>query len=119
MLEKLSWPDIRNRVYKLNPGLACAIDAFEPDDSYAIYRATYPWGDHILHEGRLMLPQEDGSYVRIDDPSVATSLRDDLNYNNTIPLGMVLDHSLELYYLNPEGRYFPYGLMMPGKLFAM
>ena len=85
---------------------------------YAIYKLTCPWGKHLLHEGTLYLPNPEGKWVPISDPSIDKKVADDVSYNITMPLGMVLKNSVELY-INTLGRISPWMLMPEGKIFGL
>ena len=44
-LVKVSWRDVREHVSKVEPGFSKIVDAINPDDSFPLYLAYYPYGD--------------------------------------------------------------------------
>lgn len=118
MYQKLQWHEIREQVKRVNPEFAGAVDKYNPGKDHFIYLAEYPWGQKVLDKGKLMLPNKAGQYVHIDDASLPEEVRRDLTYNRTVPFGMVLDKGMELYFKVNE-FIVPYGVMAPGKLFAL
>jgi len=117
-LLELKWREIRDDVAQANPALAQEIDELDPSDEYTLFKVSYPWGHHLLEEGILNLPNEKGEIVPIHDPSLNNSLKEKLFYNQTIPLGLVLSNTLELY-INADHHVIPFILMPEGRLFGL
>lgn len=117
-IQILTWKQVRKDVQQLNPELTKLIDELEPTDEYVIYKLKCPWGKHLLHEGILYLPNSEGVWVKVDDPSIDPKIADDLLYNITMPLGMVMKNSIELY-IDVLDRVIPFVFMPEGKLFGL
>ena len=117
-IQKLTWPQVRKNFKAFHPKLAKLIDDLNPDDEHIIYKVTYPWGQHLLAGGTLCLPNADGRYVPLSDPSIDPKLAEDLAYNISMPLGMVVKNSIELY-INALGRTIPFVFMPEGTIFGL
>jgi len=117
-LTKLTWKDVHAEVSAVNPGLAEVIDELKLTPEHCIYKLRCPWGQQLLLEGTLYLPNAKGEWVSIHDASIDSKMREDLVYNNNMPLGMSLNNSLELY-LYVLGRIIPFVFFKPGKVFGM
>lgn len=59
-LSKVYWKDMRKDVLNLNPNLGKIIDQINPNDSYPLYLASYPYGSVIVNEGVFNLPNSEG-----------------------------------------------------------
>lgn len=117
-MEITVWKHVRDYVKSVDSQLADLIDNIDPGDEYKIYKVEYPWGQHLMREGVLYLPNKDGKWVKLDDPSIDTNVAEDLFYNMNMPLGMVLNNSIELY-LEALGRIMPWVFMPQGTLFGL
>ena len=118
LIKKLTWSEVRKEVSLVNPGLAQAIDTLPLTKEHTFYKLRCPWGQHLLSEGTLYLPNPDQKWVPIHDPSIDTKIQKDLGYNNNIPLGMSLKNCAELY-INALGRIIPFVFFEEGKIFGM
>lgn len=117
-LEKLTWKALRKRVQKVNPRLAQLIDKLDPDDSYTLFLAKYPYGSNILVDGRLYLPTANGGSIAFEDPAVGPDIQHQLNYvMGTNPMTLVLSNTVELF-ISVEDRIIPYKLIEPGAIFG-
>lgn len=113
MLEILTWKDVRDQAKKVNPELTTVIDEFAPDDEFEIVKARYPFGALLLNEGSFFLPD-----VASHQEGVLKKVKELLSYANNIPVGLVLDKSLELF-LKVDHRNIPYSLIQKGKIFGL
>ena len=118
MLTKHSWAEVRADIAVVNPSLAAVIDQMNPGSEYSLYKLKCPWGQHLLQGGKLLLPNQASKWVEIDDPSIDSKIADDLNYNNNMPLGVVIKKSIELY-INVLGRVIPWVFITEGNLFGL
>jgi hypothetical protein len=118
LLEELSWDHARPLILKFNPELAGVIDKMTLSNKHTLFRARYPFGSHILKQGKLFIPNNHGKIVPIDDPSIPNKLRDNLEYSGSLPLGMLVYNTMESY-IDISSRNVPFILMDPGKLFAL
>lgn len=118
-LQKLTWTDARERVAKVNLELADIIDELEPSNKFPIYIASYPYGSHIVEEGRFYLPRGDGKLAGISDSKFSDEIKADLGYaDEGIPVGVILDRSMELF-VKSSTRFFPWKLYSEGALFGL
>lgn len=113
VLEILTWKDVRDQVRKVNPELATVIDEFAPDNEFQIVKACYSFGVLLLNEGNFFLPD-----VASHQEGVLKKAKELLSYSNSIPVGMVLDKSLELF-LKVDHKNIPYSLIQKGKIFGL
>lgn len=116
-LEKVTWAKVRKDVHKVNPELAKIIDEINPGEELPFYRAKYPFGEVIFDE-ELRLPTPTGTIVPVTDAKISDEIREDLNYTGTMPIGVVLDHSIELC-IKPEDSIMPWVLMRSGHIFGL
>lgn len=116
-LEKVTWSKVRKDVHKVNPELAAIIDDINPGEELPFYRAKYPFGVTIFDE-EPRLPAPDGSIVAISDRKIVDTIREDLNYTSGLPIGLVLNHSIELS-IKAEDGMMPWILMAAGRVFGL
>jgi hypothetical protein len=121
VLETVKWQDVREVVQRVNSKLAQAIDAIKGNDKFELYKAIYPFGSVIIDGNRFYLPYNN-SLVPLDDSRISTDLQVKLGYNSynagSVPLGITLSHSVELYMLQ-EDRIIPFSIMTQGKIFGL
>lgn len=118
-IEILTWAEARRSVAKANKLLAAVIDTIDPPQKCALYRARYRYGQPILKRGVLQVPTPAGELVSIDSLLANSSIRKDLDYSlSAMPIGMVLNHSLELC-LKSVDREILYALFNPGHIFGL
>ena len=120
-LQLLTWKDVRTDTMRVNPALAEEIDKLSPDDSFKIVKARYRYGQEVLKNGVLCLPDQDGySRERSADeihPEIRAALfSNDPNFS--MPMGLTLNNSMELF-LSFNNRIIPFSIMYPGKIFAL
>ena len=117
-LKIMTWKQIGKEVKSVDPQFASIIDGLSLSDEYKIYKVEYPWGQHLLKEGVLYLPNQNNKWVRLDDPSINPDMAEDLSYNVGMPLGMVLKNSIELY-MEALCRIIPFVFMPQGMIFGL
>ncbi len=117
-IQKLCWKDIRLEVCKVNPALAAEIDQLSPEKNHALIKARYSWGSFLLDNGHFYLPDKNGGVVDINHPVIPEKLRKKLFYNNSIPLGIVLNKSIE-FHMQTLDRNIPYHVMNEGDIFGL
>ncbi len=117
-IEILTWDQVRNEVHKVNPGLAEQIDQISPGKELKLFKARYPFGCSILQYGVLQLPNDQGKIVSMYDDSIDKTIRNQLSYVSNMPVGIVLNKTIELYY-PAKKAIIPYFLMRPGRIFAL
>src|SRR5579872_1685097 len=106
-LEKVYWANIRDQTRKVNPEFADIIDALNPSEKLYLYRASYAFGTTILKEGIFHLPTKEGRTVSLNHPDVPQKIKEDLGYPSSIPVGLILNGSIEQL-LRTEERISPY-----------
>ena len=118
-LEKLTWAQVRDDVFKVNPKLAKIIDDLNPDSNHWLARVTYPYGCEVMKESLLMLPNDQGDIVPITDASLNSVIKHGLGYNlNSNPVSLVLKNSFEIF-LPLDDRTIPLsGLIYAGTAFG-
>ncbi len=117
-LEKVKWSDVRVDVHKVNPALAKIMDSIPHVDELGLYKAKYAFGNDVLRDSTFCVPNN-GMILPIDDPRVPATVKEDLNYSQyTIPLALVLKHSVELN-IQCEERINPVTLYTKGQLLGL
>ncbi|NNM60325.1 MAG: hypothetical protein HKM04_11000 [Legionellales bacterium] len=116
-IKQVTWKDIRERINPIAPRLVTLIDALNPDDSFPLYLATYPFGQVIGDEKDLYYPMDEGTFGTLTD--LPAQIKSDLAYaRNSIPMGMVLENSTELF-IDDYGLCLPIKLLLPGTFFGL
>lgn len=118
ILELHSWKSARNFIKKVSPKLANIIDELSPDSSYNLYICKYPYGSLILDRGVFQIPNSQNQIVNLYHSSISKNLRDDLDYNHTIPVGMVLEKKFESFMILGN-RIVPATVFGEGELLAL
>jgi len=120
--QALKWQEISPRIKIINPELAQIIDELavdtQQDDHYACYLVRYPFGQKILDRGVLQLPNQKNQFLPIHHPDQDPLLQKDLSYIRGMPVGLVLNKSIEMF-LSINNRDTPFSLMGPGKIFGL
>lgn len=118
-LQELTWAQVRDEVYKTNSEFARVIDDLNPNDSYTLYKVSYPYGAEILKNGNLFIPNDAGEIVPLKDHSIPTHIKENLSYNlESNPLSLVLKNSVELFFPLRDRTIPFFGLINKGKLFG-
>ncbi len=117
-LEAVKWGDVRELVREIKPSFADVIDLLDPQGSLVMYKVRYPFGSVIIQDGIFHLPTSDGRIAPITDDQISDTIRNQLSYSGTIPMGIVLHNSVELF-LPSEERIIPFTLMCPGRIFGL
>jgi hypothetical protein len=109
-IEEVKWSDMRNKVAKVNPNLASAID--EIKNPPPLLLAKYPFGSNLVNAGTIMLPLKNGRVVPISDQNVDSNIKKMLGYCS-IPVGIWLNTVGETYMNFGETRV-PLSVYRPG-----
>ena len=118
-LKLTDWKAIRSRVKAVNTEFAELVDQVNPDSSYRLYVAKYPFGAQILENGKFFLQGENGKPIPFLSESIPVQIREDLDYNlATNPIAMVLQNNLEMF-VALEDRIVPVSIISPGKMFGL
>lgn len=118
-LVKTFWEKIRARVAKVEPVFAAHVDKLDPDQSYPIYLAYYPYGSIEADTQSSLFPKHDGGFYRLTDADAPKDICNHLGYSiDSAPLGMVLEKQLELFIdMKHEGITIPWLVYTPGMFF--
>lgn len=118
-LVKTYWAQVNKRVAAVEPTFAALVNKLNPDKSFPIYLAYYPYGAIEGDTESAFLPDQEGGYYRLLDANTPEEIVQDLGYGkNSSPLGMVLEKELELFIdLKQEGITIPWLVYKPGKIF--
>ena len=118
-LVKVYWADIRDRVAKVAPTFAKIVDELNPDKTFPLYLAYYPYGDLIGDTQSVFIPRTWGGYDRLSDPALPSDIIKHLGYGiDSTPLGMVLEKQLEYFIdLKTEEMSIPWLIYSPGMFF--
>lgn len=117
-IKEVKWKDVKEAVAKVNPKFAAVINNMSLSNDFSLYLVRYPFGSLIVKSGVFYVPNEKGQIVPISDPSISDKFRKALNYNNGIPMGVILKKSAELFMQTKE-HTIPFGMMKEGKIFAL
>lgn len=120
-IKKVYWEDVRKRFHEISPELAKLIDNISPGKDFPLYLAKYPYGKIIVEKGKYYLPASDGcgELYCCDDPRIPTQIKENFAYSNgRIPVGMVMDKSLELL-RKSRNNLITWGLHETGSIFAL
>lgn len=115
---EISWQEALPSIAKVNAPLADEIKKLNLGAEYTLIKASYTWGQHLVYENTFNIPDENGQLIAINHPSINNELRKKLEYNKIMPLGIVLNHSIELY-IHANQRTIPLNFMSAGKLFGL
>lgn len=118
-LVKVQWADVRQRVAKVEPTFAKLVDELNPDKTFPLYLAYYPYGDYIGDTQTPFMPKQDGGRYRLSDPNAPKDVIEDLIYGkDSSPLGIILDKELEFFIdLKEEGITIPWLIYSPGMFY--
>lgn len=116
---KVYWSDIRDRVSKVKPGFAKIIDELDPDKSFPLYLAYYPYGGMIGDTIGPFVPNIEKDCYRLTDPNIPKDIIKHLGYGkNSLPFGILLEKNLEYFIdLKTEKITLPWLICAPGTLF--
>lgn len=93
----LRWCELLPELEQREPELARLLVQLQPDETYRFILASYPYGMNMVEQGEFRLPLNDQEAVSINDPRMA-EFSDDLTAYAKMPLGLVLNKTMELYY---------------------
>jgi hypothetical protein len=119
-LVKTCWADIRERVAKVEPKFASIIDALNPDKSFSLFLAYFPYGTLIGDTKTMFIPRIDGGVCPLIDPNLPKEVLEQLGYGrDSSPMGMVLEKEIE-YFIDLKEDYItiPGVIYRPGNIFS-
>lgn len=115
---KAYWPEVRDKVAKLDPNFARLVDELNPDKTFPVYLAYYPYGALISDTESPYIPTSKG-VQRLTSPNVDGDVMKHLGYGkDSLPMGMVLEKELEYFIeLKEAGITIPWLIYKPGAFF--
>jgi hypothetical protein len=116
-IETLHWQDVRDNVAKVQPELAKIIDEIDPGKEFLLFKARYPFGARIAHQGRFYFPTNAGTVEAIESPNVTKEIKEHF-HRRDLPISLMLDKSAEIYYDMPD-RIISRHLIVPGGFFGL
>lgn len=116
LVEDLSWAQIRPTVATINPTLTQLIDQLDPGPELRLFRASYPFGSHVIKQGVLLLPANGHCVLPLSHDIVSDAIRQQLQYSQ-IPVGLWLNTMGEAY-IETASQVLPLRLFSPGSLFG-
>ena len=118
-MNMVSWAQVNKDVESVNPTLATIINKLKLNKNHLLIKASYPYGSLVMKRSLLMLPNDQGEIVPINDPSIDGKIREALDYNlSSNPVSLVLKNSFEIF-LPLDDRTIPLsGVIRPGTAFG-
>lgn len=116
-LQELTWAEVRDEVVKVNPELADLIDKISPGKKHKFIKASYSYGNYILKDGIVYLPNEKGQVFPYTASCFNQRLKDLLTYS-AIPLLLTLKKANEVF-IDTGSRIIPLNLYNPGTLLGL
>ncbi len=117
LIQQLTWADAREDVKKADQALARIIDKISPNKNYSLFKVTYSFGDLVVKEGMLHLPQEENRLISLADASLDNKIQAKLGYS-PIPLFLTLQNCHEVF-LDTGDRAIPLNLFNTGSLLGL
>jgi len=111
-IQALQWQDARDDVIKVNPQLASIIDELDPDKKFLLFKAKYPFGSHITHNGKIYFPCTDGSIQPLDSPQASPTVINHLT-TDSLPVTLIINNCAEMFYELPD-RLVSWHPLQPG-----
>lgn len=118
-LIKVFWQDIRERAAKIEPAFAKIVDELNPDKSFPLYLAYYPYGAIKGDTHSTLFPCKNGNYYRVTDSNAPLDIVQHLGYSkNSAPFALLMEKNVELFVdLKNERITIPRLLYSPGSFF--
>jgi hypothetical protein len=116
-INKVTWDEIRDSIFKVTPNFAEKVDRLKPDDSFPLYIVSFPYGSLIGDDKSQFIPNKDGSYYRLNSPDAPKDIIKHLGYGkDSSPLGLILDKTIEFFVDAPERKVtIPKKIVRPGE----
>ncbi|HLX53749.1 MAG TPA: hypothetical protein VKR58_07400, partial [Aquella sp.] len=116
----LSWNEVFNTIYAINPELAELMhEQYELLKDLPFFVVNYPFGEKIIHNRKAYFPLVGSGSIWFNDPDLPDILRDHLSYTQGVdnPVGMILNKESE-FYRTFEQRNVSYQIIREGQLFG-
>lgn len=120
-LVKTYWKDIRERVAKVEPKFAALVDELNPDKTFPVYLAYYPYGEYITDTETVFIPDENGNCYKLSDPDAPEDVIKHLGYGkDSAPFCMLLEKTMEWFIDKKiEQMSIPWTISLPGYFFPL
>lgn len=115
---KTSWKHVRQQVSAINFPLSQLIDELDPQKNFPLYCATYRYGEQILNNKGLFIPENTEKLSNLSGFSLSRNKQYEFNYaKNLLPLGIIMQNSAEVYY-EGFGKIIPRYILQAGDVFG-
>jgi hypothetical protein len=116
-IQEFNWDKNENAIKRVNPDLFDIVNGWQPSKSSSFIKVTYQYGDIVLKDGLLHLPDKNGQLYPITHPNIPNSLRERLSYSS-FPLGVITTGGNEVY-LETENRVVSLAFFNPGVILRL
>jgi hypothetical protein len=117
LVESLTWGQVREQVFKVNPTLAGIIDNLSPAEKLTLIKAKYPYGESIFDKGVFKIANDRNEIVELADKSIKKELQSQLGYS-ILPVALVINNSAEVFIESPS-RIVPLAYFNAGSIFGL
>jgi hypothetical protein len=119
-IEEVTWDKVRLQVKKIAPDIFETIERLNPDKSYKLYRAHYPYGAMIIgHDGIFNVPYNN-QLLRITDTRLPAEIRENLTCISLgIPMSLILNGFVQLFSAEQPNRIQTAGVFSIGVMLAL
>jgi hypothetical protein len=116
LLEELHWQDVEAEVRAVNNTFASLIHKLKPSKNCTVFKAIYPYGAKIFHDGLFNLPLANGTTIPITSHLVPSNIKTKLAYN-PLPVSLILKNNCEVY-AETQNHFTPFRIYQPGEVFG-
>ena len=81
-IQQLTWAEAREDVKRADQALAKIIDEISPDKNYSLFKVTYSFGDLVVKDGLLQLPQGKGHLRPLTDADLDNKIKEVVEQTN-------------------------------------
>lgn len=118
-LKCLSFDHLKERIKHSNPLLCRAMEKVaEKVKVPLLYLVSYLFGDRIVKNGGLQLPNSEGELVSVYDPSISNEIRDQLTYTDNMPICLILEGAMEVFLKKDHSLQRPWGGRWWGEIYG-
>jgi hypothetical protein len=117
LIQQLTWAEAREDVKKVDEVLVKIIDKISPNKNYLLFKVIYSFGDLVVNNGLLQLPQEKNRLLSLIDADLDSKIKNKLSYSS-IPLFLTLKNCHEVF-LDTSDRIIPLNLFNVGSLLGL
>ena len=109
-----NWRKLRKEVQGANKELSDIIDEIDPDDSYKLVKASYLYGDGVVKNGTVHLPNAENHLISLSNSQLDDVVKKELGYHSMPPF-LILDKCNEIF-IQAGSRVVPINLFNKGWL---